>query len=95
MCVLVVHTGLQAADQQQDGLTGLCADVLGARLGVAALALQGHALAVPPLILRRRSRAGPVPASDSASTPSVTLRPVRPLRPVTVDYRGEDIQRHR
>lgn len=91
VCVLVCAHRTQAAEKQQDTQhTRLCAGVLGARLGVAALALQGHALTVPPVILRRRSRAGSVPVSDSAPTPSITLRPLRPLRPVTVDYRGRD-----
>lgn len=53
--------------------TGVCADIFGARLTVAALSLQRLPLTFPPTVFGRRSGTASVPRPDSASTVSVAL----------------------
>lgn len=65
--------------------TSVCADIFGARLAVAALSLQHLPLTFPPTVFWGRSRTHSVPLPDSASTASVTLWPLRPLWPATVN----------
>lgn len=84
------------ADCGREWVTCLCADVFGTGLAVAALALQGHAFTVPPTILGRRRRTASVPLPDPTSTLSITLRPLSPLWPVTINYkRGQGRMRLR
>lgn len=66
-------------------VTGARASILGTGLAVAASSLQHHPLTFPATVFRGRSRAGSVPLADSASTASVTLGPLRPLRPAAVN----------
>lgn len=65
--------------------TSVCGDIFGARLTVAALSLQHLPLTFSPTVFWGRNRTGSVPMPDSASTVSVTLWPLRPLWPATVN----------
>lgn len=66
--------------------TSVCAVIFAAWLIVAALSLQHLPLTFPPTVFGGRSRTGSVPLPDSASTLSVTLWPLRPLWPATVNW---------